>query len=150
MEESVECVYNDGGRDACGYKGTTGDCVCRAIAIATDQSYDKVYEDLINLAGSMRQTKRVRGSHPRTGVCKNVYGKYLKDLGWKWIPVMKVGIGCTMHLVKNELPPGRLIVRLSKHVCAVIDGVVYDTYDPSRNGSRCVYGYWKKEQKYSK
>ena len=28
-------VYNDGGRKACGYKGDAGDCVARAIAIAS-------------------------------------------------------------------------------------------------------------------
>lgn len=27
-------VYDDGGRAAAGYKGTTGDCACRAVAIA--------------------------------------------------------------------------------------------------------------------
>lgn len=30
-----------------------------------------------------------------------------------------------------------------KHVCAVINGVIHDTFDSSREGSRCVYGYWK-------
>lgn len=38
---------------------------------------------------------------------------------------------------------GRIIVRLSRHISAVIDGVIHDTYDPSRDGTRCVYGYWK-------
>jgi hypothetical protein len=27
-------------------------------------------------------------------------------------------------------------------LCAVIDGVIHDTFNPSRGGSRCVYGYW--------
>jgi len=27
---------------------------------------------------------------------------------------------------------------------AVIDGVINDTYDCSREGTRCVYGYWEK------
>jgi hypothetical protein len=26
----------------------------------------------------------------------------------------------------------------------VIDGVIHDTFDPSRGGTRCVYGYWIK------
>jgi hypothetical protein len=30
--------YNDGGREAAGFKGFTGDCVCRAIAIATERA----------------------------------------------------------------------------------------------------------------
>lgn len=29
---------------------------------------------------------------------------------------------------------------------AVIDGTVYDTHDPRRNGTRAVYGYWLKER----
>lgn len=24
------------------------------------------------------------------------------------------------------------------------DGEIHDTYDPGRNGTRCVYGYYKK------
>ena len=57
---------------------------------------------------------------------------------------MRIGTGCKVHLKSDELPIGRIIVRLSKHVCAVIDGVINDTYDCSREGTRCVYGYYKK------
>ena len=31
---------------------------------------------------------------------------------------------------------------LGNRITAVIDGVINDTYDPSRGGKRCVYGYW--------
>jgi hypothetical protein len=34
--------FDDGGRGAAGFKGKTGDCVCRAIAIATGISPDGV------------------------------------------------------------------------------------------------------------
>jgi len=37
-------------------------------------------------------------------------------------------------------------VKVSKHLTAVIDGVMYDTHDPSRGGSRCVYGYYLKNR----
>jgi len=37
-------THNDGGREAAGYKGTTGDCVCRSIAIATERSYQEIYD----------------------------------------------------------------------------------------------------------
>ena len=39
-------VYNDGGREAAGYKGKAGDCVCRAIAIAARLPYQEVYDRL--------------------------------------------------------------------------------------------------------
>ena len=138
--------YNDGGRREAGYQGTTGDCVCRAIAIATDTSYQDVYGELNSVIGVMRQTKRVKGSNARTGVWKNVYDEYLKQRGWKWNPTMQIGSGCKVHLKKSELPPGRIIVRLSRHLAAVIDGVVNDNHDCSRNGTRCVYGYYSKQQ----
>ena len=57
---------------------------------------------------------------------------------------MKVGGGCQVHLRATELPSGTLIVRVSKHLSAVIDGVIQDTHNPSRGGSRCVYGYYIK------
>lgn len=58
---------------------------------------------------------------------------------------MSIGTGCKVHLTSNELPAGRLIVKVSKHLTAVINGVVHDTHDPSREGTRCVYGYYIKQ-----
>ena len=138
----MQYVYNDGGRSDAGYKGKTRDCVCRAIAIATRTSYQTVYDNLNSLQKEMRQTKRVRRSHARTGVNRRVYDAYLKLNGAKWTPTMFIGQGCKVHLRASELPEGRLIVRASKHLVAVIDGVVNDTHDPTRNGTRCVYGYY--------
>jgi hypothetical protein len=56
--------------------------------------------------------------------------------------VMGIGTGCRVHLRAGELPGGRIITRLTGHLAAVIDGVVHDTEDPGRAGTRCVYGYW--------
>jgi len=140
----MEWVKDDGGRADAGYKGTTGDCVCRAIAIATSQSYQTIYDELNTLKNGLRQTKRVRGSHSRTGVFKQVYGKYLAKLGWKWVACMHIGTGCNVHLKSNELPSGTLIVRLSRHLACVVDGVLHDLWDCLREGTRCVYGYYMK------
>ena len=148
--------YNDGGRQAAGYKGTTGDCVTRAIAIATGKPYQEVYDTLNELGKAERTSKRKRGkSSARNGVYRAAYHKYLASLGWKWAPTMHIGSGCTVHLIDGELPDGRLIVSVSKHLTAVIDGVINDTFDPQRNtlivenyiqrfAGRCVYGYWTK------
>lgn len=138
----MKFVANDGGRTAAGFKGKTGDCVTRAVAIASSRPYQEVYDGLNAYKASLRQTKRVRGSSARTGVSRRVYEEYLKTRGWQWVPTMGVGTGCKVHLRESELPKGRLIVRLSGHVAAVIDGVLHDTYDCSRNGTRCVYGYY--------
>ena len=44
---------------------------------------------------------------------------------------MAIGSGCKVHLADSELPFGRLVVSVSKHYTAVIDGVVHDTHDPA-------------------
>jgi len=136
---------NDGGREAAGYKGVAGDCVCRAIAIATEKSYQEVYDLINSFAENERKGKRKRGkSSARNGVYKATIRKVMEKLGWEWVPTMFIGQGCKVHLTPNELPKGRLVVSVSKHTTCVIDGVLNDTYDCSRNGTRCVYGYFIK------
>lgn len=162
----MKFVYDDGGRSACGYTGKAGDCVTRSIAIATGKPYQEVYDALNELAENERTGKRKRGkSSARNGVYKGTIHKYLDRLGWKWTPTMFIGSGCKVHLHDGELPMGKLIVSVSKHLTAVIDGVIHDTHDPQRevhtmefNGAsssddprvvrliqrRCVYGYYLK------
>lgn len=144
--EADHWVYDDGGRAEAGFRGETRDCVTRAIAVATQMPYKEVY-DLVNAYGKKeRSSKRRRGkSSARTGVYRQTTRRIMADLGWTWVPTMKVGEGCRVHLRADELPPGRLVVKASKHLVAVIDGVVHDTHDSTRGGTRCVYGYWKKE-----
>lgn len=136
-------VFNDGGRKSAGFKGAAGDCVTRAITIATGKSYQEVY-DAINAASVGERTgRRKRGtSSARTGVYKRTSRNYIASLGWRWTPTMQIGSGCKVHLRADELPSGRLIVVVSKHMVAVIDGVIHDTFDCARGGTRCVYGYW--------
>ena len=138
-------VKNDGGRAAAGFKGEAGDCVVRAIAIATGIPYREVYDELHRRVKARRKVyrgKRKKFKSPRNGVHREIFQPYLEERGWVWTPTMRVGSGCRVHLNADELPKGRLIVSVSKHVCAVIDGVVHDTYDPGRDGGRCVYGYF--------
>ena len=139
-------VRNDGGRAAAGFKGQAGDCVCRAVAIATGKPYAEVYTAL-NEAGKRERGTRVRSgkvkrSSARTGVFKPTIRKYMASLGWTWVPTMRIGQGCKVHLRADELPAGRLVVSVSRHCTAVIDGVIHDTHNPGRNGTRCVYGYY--------
>jgi len=134
-------IYDDGGRAEAGRKGTARDCVTRAIAIATGRPYASVY-DAINEAATRERPRAGKRSGARTGVAKPTIRRYLAGLGWVWVPTMAIGSGCTVHLRAAELPAGRLIVSVSRHLVAVIYGVAHDTHDPSRDGSRCVYGYY--------
>lgn len=145
-------VENDGGRVAAGFKGSTGDCVTRAIAIVTGKPYKEVYDAINDLSKNkklgFRKVKTAYGTNyekvsaSRTGVIKEVYREYLFSIGWTWVPTMQVGQGCKVHLRGDELPAGRIIAKVSKHLVAVINGVIHDTYDCSRQGQRCVYGYY--------
>jgi hypothetical protein len=130
----MKFIKNDGGRASAGFKGEANDCVTRSFAIITGKPYKEVY-DLIN---------KVAGSPvARKGVPKKITQQVAKELGLVWVPTMKVGTGCKVHLDPAELPSGRIAVSVSKHVTAVINGTLHDTFDCTREGTRCVYGYWK-------
>jgi hypothetical protein len=141
----VKWVYDDGGRAAAGFRGRTGDCVVRAVAIASQQPYAAVYADMQAFIRGSRQTKLVALSNVRTGVHKPVIRRYLFDRGWIWTPTMGIGTGTTVHLHDGALPTGRLIVSVTKHLTAVLDGIIHDTHDPSRCGTRCVYGWYEQQ-----
>ncbi len=133
--------WNDGGRSVA-FKGKSGDCVTRAVSIASGLPYSEVYAALsIQCRSERASTKRSarNGVHTK----RKWFKAWMHALGWRWTPTMQIGSGCKVHLRDGELPQGRLIVSLSKHYCAVIDGVIHDTSDPQRGGTRCVYGYWQ-------
>lgn len=135
-------VYDDGGRADAGFRGDARDCVVRAIAIATGLPYREVYDEVNERARGERSRAGRRRSSSRSGVHRRTYEPYLLSLGWTWTPTMAVGTGCRVHLRADELPGGRLVVAVSRHLVAVVDGVVRDTHDPTRGGRRCVYGYY--------
>ena len=140
-------VYDDGGRKGAGYKGDAGDCVCRAIAIAAQLPYQQVYDRLAEGNASQRRSKCTgkQSRSARNGIYtqRKWFKDYMQELGFVWTSTMQIGSGCQVHLNADELPSGRLICKVSKHLVAVIDGVIHDTYDCSRDEQRCVYGYWQ-------
>ena len=145
--EAIRYEYDDGGRGD-HFAGEARDCVCRAVAIATEIPYMAVYERLAdgtaNQRASRRTPKQARSARNGIYTKRKWFRDYMAELGFVWLPTMHVGSGCTVHLCAEELPSsGRLVVKLSRHLSAVIDGVVRDTHDPSRDGTRCVYGYWR-------
>jgi hypothetical protein len=156
----MKFLYDDGGRKSSGYKGSAGDCVARAVAIVTGSDYADVYSELSALAGLERKS---RGASARNGIrtSRKWFKDYMQACGFSWTPTMGIGTGCKVHLADGELPAGRLVVAVSRHYTAVVDGVIHDTFDPQRStvfydgqepdgsahvsrvAQRCVYGYWK-------
>ena len=151
--------YNDGGRAAAlGTNETAGDCVARALSIATGLPYKQITSMLVEGMQSVRKTRKTKRFLARNGFKKSsditadkgiLKRKFLydmiEDLGFMWIPTMGIGTGCRVHLRADELPSGTVICMVSKHMVCVKDGVIHDTYDPSRAGTRTVYGYWIKK-----
>jgi hypothetical protein len=145
----MDFEYDDGGRKDAGYKGEALDCATRAIAIGTGRPYKEVYDELaerMKAKAAKARSERARAkTSPRNKVPTDVLREYLAEQGWVWTPTMKIGSGTTVHLRDGEVPKD-CIASVSKHVTAVVDGVVRDTHDPRRGGTRAVYGYWVKEE----
>lgn len=138
--------YDDAGRSD--RTTSTRDYVTRAIAIAAELPYEQVWKEIA--AGNATQ-RRTRSAAEISGVetadlgvhtTRKWFKDYMADLGFSWKPTMAIGQGCTVHLRQGELPMGRLVVKVSRHFAAVIDGVIRDVGNPSREGDRCVYGYY--------
>ena len=124
--------FNDGGRSKYFRAANVGDCGVRAAAIASGRDYKEVYD----------LCKRIINGTPRNGIFTKDYKRIMTELGAEWHPLMGIGTGCKAHLDTDSIPMGRVICNVSRHFVAVIDHIVNDTYDCTRGGKRCVYGYW--------
>ena len=133
----MKWVKDTGGREKYYRKLTVGDCVVRAIAIANNMDYKVTYNIIKNYNN---------GFSPRDGVNRKYYEAALKDMGWEYIPCCGRGhVGEYVRFNEKELPTDEIIIcKIDGHIAAVINGVLHDTYDCSRQGTRHVYGYWKK------
>ena len=92
-------VKDDGGRSGSGIarsgKDGTGDCVVRAVSIATQKPYREVHDALTvakvrNVAAGKdawaRRARRKGGVYAFSadhGIAREAYGPYLERLGWK-------------------------------------------------------------------
>jgi len=148
-EVEMPWVYNDAGYRASGFRAKHGNNVVIALAIATGQDYRTVYEEIYRRQNDFvhkTRSKRIKkkgGAISEVGVWPEVSKQYLVDLGWTWTSVMGIGTGTTMHLTYEEVPDEPVVLcSISRSLVAVMHGVVQATSDPSRNGSRAIYGYW--------
>ena len=144
----MKFIYSDGGRSKYFKARNINDCVVRAICNASGKDYKEVYDAIGELSKHEKLGRHKRGiSNPRNGVYKNTYKKYIEEiLAWKWISCSGIGKGVAKHLNEQEMPStGTFIVKISKHLTCVKDGVLIDTNDCTRDGQRGVYGYWVKE-----
>ena len=132
----------------------TNDCVVRAIALATNQSWDKVFTDLCEIAFKKKRML----NDPR------VYEKYLSQLGWnkRKQPRFYTYEDGSRSTYKKETVDefiinrnfDRLIqtkydtyiIRVANHMTVVkLNEGKFDLFDIWDCGHRCVGEYWVKE-----
>lgn len=136
----MKWIYNDGGRAKTGYTGFTSDCATRAISIVTGKPYISVYEK-INEFAKLGSNWRVRNSTAMTGVYVETIKDVLKYTSQSWVYV-PVKVRATDTLL-DTLPKNGVILVLNSHVCAMIDGVIHDTFNPFAHGNRKIlWGFY--------
>lgn len=101
------------------------DCVCRAISLATNQPYEKIWQ-LLEQNGLDKACDDIN---------LDCYSQLLADMGFR----MRRIHGRTVRELAHCFPYSRIIVRIEGHLTCCIDGVCYDIWDCTRETADC---YW--------
>ena len=110
---------------------STGDCVIRAISIATAQSWRQVYRDLCDLG-------EVECELPNMN---NVWGRYLSEMGLEQFLLPESCPKCiTVRAFCERYPKGTYVIGTGSHAVAVIDGDYYDSWD---SGNEVPSYFWR-------
>lgn len=124
-------LHSDGGRKDAGFKGKSGDCGVRAVAIACDIGYNEARKRLKEFAAKGNQGNKAIAR----GIYKDDMDAFMRSIGWEWKQAPKF----EGRKARYSDIPGRAVLRMARHFAAVVDGVLLDTWDSSR---KMVYGYW--------
>lgn len=113
-------------------KNRCGDCVIRAIAGATGQSWREVFLGLAPYALEKQDM-------PNSREC---YEAYLRDHGFAYhgFRTRKGERRPTVKKFAKTHKEGTYIAFVKNHVVCIRDGKYYDTWD---SGDRCLYGYFE-------
>ena len=122
---------DDGGRSR-HYKGKTGDCVVRALAIATGTDYKEIFKELLDISyeiGHMPNTHEVEKVFlERHGFTKNKTPRNIK------------GKKISVRAFTTIAPKGRIVARTREHSVAIVNNVARDTW----LDERCVNTWFHK------
>lgn len=104
------------------------DCSVRAIALATNQTWDQTYQQLSNYA----RKQGITFSEVEF-IDQHLSEQYKKYCTKQQNKVITVGDFANLQL------PGRWLCTMGSHITCVIDGIIYDTFDPSDRFLWCAY-----------
>ena len=100
------------------------DCVLRSLSLLTGKTWREVQEELSDLAN--------RDGYMIDDV--NFVEDFLDDRYPRECHYSKA-----VGEFAREYPYGRYAVTMPNHITAIIDGVIYDTFDPSDRIMRCAW-----------
>ena len=129
MMKKIDFQYDDGGRYKAGFRDHVGDCVTRSISILFGFDYLDAHQQVNILVRRFRDRK----SLVPDGISTKSTKKLMKHYGLIWNQTNNF-----LDIPRNR----KIILNFPNHVCAVIDGIMYDTHDNRKNTNR-IYGYWE-------
>ena len=101
----------------------TGDCVIRALSVATNQSWRETYRSLCSLGERQADL-------PNSNA---VWGMYLKEKGGTQFLLPESCPSCiTVEAFCERYPKGVYVIGTGDHAVACIDGDWYDSWDSAR------------------
>lgn len=112
-------------------KKVVGDCVIRAVGVATDQPWIDVYD-------AVCETGREEKDMPSSDA---VWGLYLFRQGFEPFILPRRCPQCvTVKAFCSMYPKGTYIIGTGSHAVCVIDGDYYDSWD---SGNQIASYYWR-------
>lgn len=105
------------------------DCTVRAIALATGESWDSTYNYLSDYA----QQEAVMMDNV-------VYIDKFLDRNFEKIYTNEKGYNMTVDDVSKRWYRGTYLITMKNHITCCIDGIIYDTFNPS---DRLVWEVYK-------
>lgn len=110
------------------------DCAVRAIAKALDTDWDGAY--LILTAKGFQMKDMQNGNA--------VWGAVLRERGYRRGSIPNTCPDCyTAEDFATDHPEGTWVLGFGNHVCTIVDGTIYDSWDSS---AECPQYYWTKEE----
>jgi len=111
-----------------------GDCVVRAISIATSQGWRQTYDELCNEG-------RRQADMPASN---SVWGSLLRKKGFRQFVLPDACPECvTVRAFCRMYPEGIYVIGTGTHAVTVIDGDYYDTWD---SGNEQPTYFWRREE----
>lgn len=105
------------------------DCTVRAISLATNRTWDATYQELSDFA----QAQAIM-------LDEVIYIDEYLERRFKKIYSHNKDLNLTVEEFVNKHPYGIYLITMNGHITCAIDGIIYDTFDPS---ARVVWAAYK-------